>query len=183
MAEHHRHSVPARGHKFSIGAVRAGELVGVAIVGRPTARLLDDGRTLEILRLATQGERNVCSYLYSACWRAMRAMGYRRCVTYTRAYEDGASLKATGFAAVSRERPGPHGARKGVRYPVRPKEDAVRWEISTPGEPAPRVTDAVTLSRRCQGCGRALPRNVRANRLHCGHACRMLAYRRRAGPG
>jgi hypothetical protein len=60
----------------------------------------------------------------------MRAMGYRRCVTYTRAYEHGPSLKAAGFRPASRERPGPHGPRKGVRYPVVPKEDA-RWRASS----------------------------------------------------
>lgn len=40
----HRHHRPPIGHKFSIGAAdEAGDLVGVAIVGRPVARQLDDG--------------------------------------------------------------------------------------------------------------------------------------------
>ena len=177
VAEHHRHSVPTRGHKFSVGAVHDGQLVGVAIVGRPTARLLDDGLTLEILRVCSTGERNACSFLYATCWRAMRAMGYRRCVTYTRAYEHGSSLKAAGFRPASRERPGPHGARKGVRYPVVPKEDSIRWDVAT-GEARP-VTVSVTDARRCGGCGKALPRNIRANRKHCGNACRQRAHRRR----
>ena len=82
-------------HRFAVGAVQDGQLVGVAIVGKPTARLLDDRRTLEILRVCTTGERNACSFLYATCWRAARAMGYRRCVTYTRAYEKEALQKAT----------------------------------------------------------------------------------------
>lgn len=97
VAEHHRHSVPPRGHKFSIGADVGGELVGVAIVGRPVARHADDGYTAEVLRVCTDGTRNACSLLYGACRRASVAMGYRRVITYTREDESGASLKAAGF--------------------------------------------------------------------------------------
>jgi hypothetical protein len=180
VGQHHRHSVPVWSHKFSIGAVRDGALVGVAIVGRPTARLLDDGQTLEISRVCTQGERNVCSFLYATCWRAMRVMGYRRAITYTRAYEHGASLKAAGFTATSRDRPGPQGSPRGwASRRIKPKEDTVRWEIAVTGEPLLSVTVSVTDERRCQGCGRALPRNAHGSRTHCGDACRALAYRRR----
>jgi hypothetical protein len=97
VAEHHRHNEPPRGHKFSIGLRQDGELVGVVIASRPVARGLDDGTTIEIIRLTTVGERNACSRLYSAACRAAGAMGYRRAVTYTLAEENGASVKASGF--------------------------------------------------------------------------------------
>ena len=79
----HRHHRPPRGHKFSVGVADGDVLVGVAIVGRPVARLLDDGHTLEVVRVATDASANACSKLYAACWAAAKALGYRRLVTYT----------------------------------------------------------------------------------------------------
>ena len=116
---HHRHHTAPAGHKFSIGVTTDdGTLVGVAIVGRPVARLLDDGLTLEVVRLATTGVENCCSKLYTAAWRAARAMGYRRIVTYTHADEGGASLRASGWSKV-RDLP----PRPGWNCPTRPRRD------------------------------------------------------------
>lgn len=97
VAQHHRHNEPPRGHKFSIGLARAGQLVGVVIASRPVARGADDGRTIEIIRLTTEGDRNACSRLYSAACRAAGAMGYTRAITYTLEDETGASVRAAGF--------------------------------------------------------------------------------------
>ncbi len=97
VAEHHRHNEPPRGHKFSIGLERDGVLVGVVIASRPVARGLDDGRTIELIRLTTEGDRNACSRLYGAACRAAAAMGYHWVVTYTLAEEPGTSLRASGF--------------------------------------------------------------------------------------
>lgn len=93
---YHRHSRPTVGHKFSVG-VADDELRGVAIVGRPVSRHLDDGTTLEITRVCTDGTPNACSMLYGACRRAAKAMGYARILTYTLPNEGGASLRAAGF--------------------------------------------------------------------------------------
>ena len=97
VAQHHRHHKPVVGHKFSIGCTLNGELVGVAIVGRPVSRYLDDGLTLEVNRLCTDGTKNACSMLYAAAWRAARAIGYRKIVTYILDTESGASLRAAGW--------------------------------------------------------------------------------------
>lgn len=97
VAEHHRHHGPTQGHKFSIGLLQDGALTGVAIVGRPVARAVDDGITAEVTRLCTNGAKNACSRLYAACWRAAGAMGYRRIVTYIFDSQSGASLKAAGW--------------------------------------------------------------------------------------
>nr|WP_239071188.1 XF1762 family protein [Amycolatopsis sp. SID8362] len=130
---HHRHHRPPRGMKFAIGVARGGELVGVATAGRPVARCLDDGITLEVTRSCTVGEPNANSKLYGAVWRAARAMGYLRLVTYTQAGESGASLRAAGLVPVADLRP-----RSGWTTTSRPRQprgvDGVRrtrWEISS----------------------------------------------------
>lgn len=97
VATLHRHNKPPRGHKFSIGLENAGKLVGVAMCGRPIARAFDDGYTIEVNRTCVDGTRNANSMLYGAAWRAAKAMGYRRIVTYTQQDETGASLRAAGF--------------------------------------------------------------------------------------
>lgn len=100
ILEHHRHNKPPRGHKFSV-AVHSGDLlVGVATAGRPVARAFDNGFTLEVNRTCTDGTLHANSMLYGAVWRAAKAMGYRRCVTYTQADESGASLRAAGWRKV-----------------------------------------------------------------------------------
>ena len=97
VKQQHRHHKPVVGHKFSIGCEADGELAGVVIAGRPVSRYLDDGRTLEVTRLCTNGTRNACSMLYAAAARAAAAMGYDRIITYTLDTENGASLRASGW--------------------------------------------------------------------------------------
>jgi hypothetical protein len=97
VTAHHRHHRPAHGHKFSIGALSDGMLVGVVIVGLPVARLRADGKTLEVTRLATDGTKNACSFLYGCAARAAFALGYERIGTYIRLDEPGTSLVAAGW--------------------------------------------------------------------------------------
>ena len=107
---HHRHHTPPTGHKFSLGARLAiypepeysvgYPLVGVVIVGRPVSRMRDDGDTLEVTRLTTDGTRNACSFLYGAAARATFALGYRRIGTYILTSEPGTSLRAAGWKLI-----------------------------------------------------------------------------------
>ena len=97
VAAHHRHHRPVVGQKFSLGCEQDGALVGVAIVGRPVSRHLDDGKTLEVTRLCSTGEKNVCSFLYGAAARAAKALGYGKIITYTLDTEPGTSLRAAGW--------------------------------------------------------------------------------------
>jgi hypothetical protein len=114
----HRHHRPPRGYKFALGVANDLDvLVGVAIVGRPVARLNQDGLTLEVTRTATDGTRNANSMLYGAAWRAAKALGYRRLITYNQEGETGASLRAAGWRIVA-ELP----ARAGWDVPSRPRE-------------------------------------------------------------
>lgn len=131
VAKHHRHHGKVVGHRFSIGVTDdSAELRGVAIIGRPVSRRLDDGWTLEVTRLATDGCQHACSALYAAAWRAARAMGYRKLVTYILATEPGTSLKAAGWKLVG-STPG-----RSWSVPSRPRIDKhplqpkLRWEMS-----------------------------------------------------
>jgi hypothetical protein len=130
VARWHRHSKPTIGHKFSLGLSVGEQIVGAAIVGRPVARRLDDGWTLEVLRCVTNGHPNACSMLYGAAWRATRALGYRKLVTYTLKSEGGSSLKASNWTVVA-ESPG-----RSWDVPSRPRVDKhplqqrLRWELT-----------------------------------------------------
>jgi hypothetical protein len=93
----HRHNRQTLGAIFCVGVADDSGLRGVAIVGRPVSRMLDDRRTVEILRVCTDGARNACSMLYRACQRVARELGYLRVVTYTLPEEGGASLRGAGF--------------------------------------------------------------------------------------
>lgn len=116
VAARHRHHPPVVGHKFSIGATECDKLVGVVIVGRPVSRHRDDGATLEVTRLCTDGSRNVCSFLYGKAARAAFAMGFDKIGTYTMPDEGGASLRASGWKMI--------GERGGGEWsvPSRPRE-------------------------------------------------------------
>jgi hypothetical protein len=100
----HRHRGPVVGHLFSLGAALNGKIVGVAIVGRPVARGRDDGVTAEVTRLATDGTRNACSFLYGGAARAAFALGYKRIGTYILATERGTTLRATGWRMIGEVR-------------------------------------------------------------------------------
>ena len=76
--KNHRHHNAAHRDKFRIGAEVNGVLVGVVQVGRPVARMLDDGKTLEVLRLCTDGSNDVCSFLYSRSARIAKELGYEK---------------------------------------------------------------------------------------------------------
>lgn len=97
IREHHRHHKPPQGHRFSLAAWSGDCLVGVAVVGRPVARNTDQRRIVEVTRLATNGHRNACSFLYGASARAAKALGYRRIQTFILESECGASLRAAGW--------------------------------------------------------------------------------------
>jgi len=132
---HHRHSKPTRGCRFCIGAVWGGDLVGVAIVGRPVARLLQDGTTAEVLRCCThdRSPKNTPSFLYGRAWRVWQAMGGRRMVTYTLESESGASLRAVGWKILGTKEPVPKGqgwtnrGRGRIWHPAQ-SEMRLRWE-------------------------------------------------------
>jgi len=114
VAAHHRHHKPPAGMKFCLGVAQNGELAGVATVGRPVARHYDDGWTLEVNRTCTDGTPNANSMLYGACWRAAKALGYRRLITYTQAGESGSSLLAAGWRVIAERESRPNWAASSI---------------------------------------------------------------------
>lgn len=148
IEEHHRHHGPLPGGFawFCVGAIlEDGRLVGVAVAGRPTNRNNDDGWTIEVLRLATDGTMNAPSLLLGACARAGRAIGARRIVTYTLDDETGASLRGAGWvrsASGIRSWWWHAGARKPAIQREHFERTKSRWELpleartACPGKPA-----------------------------------------------
>lgn len=131
VSQFHRHNKPVAGHKFSIGLDRDGELVGVAILGRPVARRADNGRTMEILRVCVKdGIKNGSSMLYGRARRICQLMGYERVITYTLGTESGSSMRAVGakeggtVEAHEWSRP----SRKRASQPIY-KQQKIRWEL------------------------------------------------------
>ena len=130
IAKHHRHHGEVVGHKYSIGLAKGDDVVGVIVVGRPVSRGFDDGLTLEVTRCCTDGTSNACSKLYAAAWRAAKAMGYKRMVTYTLASESGDSLLAAGWH-VLHEVPGRSwSCQSRPRVDKHPLQDKFCWEAA-----------------------------------------------------
>lgn len=131
VAANHRHHGETRGCIFCVAASLDGEIVGVGVAGRPVARLLQDGYTAEVTRLCTDGTPNACSMLYRALWRAARAIGYRRLVTYMLPEEGGTSLRAAGFKLIGAAGGGtwdrPTSGRP--RVDLHPTQEKLRWEV------------------------------------------------------
>ncbi|WP_341537712.1 XF1762 family protein [Mycobacteroides abscessus] len=185
VTEHHRHHRRLKIHKFSVGVARVddGQLVGVAIVARPAATGLDDGHTLEVSRTCTDGTANANSMLYGAAWRAAKAMGYQRLVTYTQAGESGASLRGAGWSILAHRPP-----RGGWNMPKRPRVDhhqtqipRTLWMIGGCNETQP-VKPASCNETRCAapGCSTVINQPATGRkRLHCSPACRVRAHRAR----
>lgn len=127
VKKHHRHHDSVVGCKFAIGVVDGAEdLHGVAICGRPVSRILDNGKTLEINRVCTDGWYNACSVLYGACCRIAKNMGYKKIITYTLISENGASLKASNFICEG-EAGGTHWTGRRNKGQNIPHEKKKRW--------------------------------------------------------
>lgn len=138
VGDFHAHTGIHMGHKWSLAAVADDRIVGVAVIGRPSSRVIqsDDPWALEVLRVCVErdedgkGHRNACSFLYGASWRSIKALGYLRGLTYTKDGENGASIRAAGWVSMDYRRPRKSG------WDSRPDRSAggampggERWEI------------------------------------------------------
>lgn len=128
VAQQHRHHKAVVGHKFSIGAVKDGKIVGVVIVGRPVSRRRQDGMTLEVTRCCTDGTRNACSFLYGIARRAAFALGFTRLGTYTLPEEGGASLRAAGWKLIGERGGGSWNQPGRPRVDKAPTQTKMLWE-------------------------------------------------------
>lgn len=130
VAQKHRHHLPPQGCKFCIAVEDGPSIVGVAIIGRPIARLSNDGWTLEVTRVATDGTENACSMLYRAAWRATQALGYRRLITYTLKEESGSSLRGAGFKLLGLAGGGSWNRDLRPRIDKHPTQQKLKWELA-----------------------------------------------------
>lgn len=152
VGDHHEHSGVHIGHKWSLAAVAEGRIVGVAVIGRPTSQVIQNGDpwALEVTRVCVEreggsGYPNACSFLYAAAWRSIKSMGYLRGLTYTKDGENGASICAAGWLCMDRRKPRKSGwdSREG-RASGGAREGGERWEIRAAAwradlAPRPRV--------------------------------------------
>lgn len=138
IAAHHRHNKPPHRVKFNIGLFVEQVMVGVCMVGRPVARMLDDGLAAEVVRLCVTDDapKGACSKLYRQAWRAWKEMGGTRIVTYTLQSESSASLRGAGWLPEAKLR-----ARNGAAWTNREgredqavvREPKVRWVVYAAG--------------------------------------------------
>jgi len=131
IAQFHRHNKPVVRAKFQIGLMKDEELIGVGVVGRPIARMLSDGKTVEVLRTCIkEGYPNACSMMYARLKRISELLGYEKVITYTLQKESQSSLKALGASIVAEVKP-QDWDRKDRRRTTQPvyKEPKYRWEL------------------------------------------------------
>jgi hypothetical protein len=145
ITEHHRHLKASRGDIFRFGLEVDGQLVGAMMVGRPVARRLQDGYTLEVTRCAINGyHKGACSKMYAAAWRVGASLGYKRIITYTNQDESGASLRGAGWTidnehdlATKRSKSGWNNRLGRQQDLFKKNETKIRW---IKGEPFPIET-------------------------------------------
>lgn len=130
VRRYHRHHRRVQSALFAVAVTREGEEepCGAAIIGRPVARALQDGWTAEVTRLVTDGEPNACSALYGAAWRAAKALGYRRLITYILSSEPGTSLKASGWTLIGERGGGSWNRPARPRVDHHPLQTKMLWE-------------------------------------------------------
>ena len=128
IRQFHSHHLPPQGWKFGIAVNDGEKVVGVVTIGRPVARRLDNGWTLELTRCCTDGTPNAASMLYGAARRATFALGYKRLITYTLDIEPGTSLKAAGWKSLGAAGGGDWNCQSRPRKYVGPQNQKTLWE-------------------------------------------------------
>ena len=131
----HRHNRAPQGGLFAVAVSDGYRMVGVAIVGRPVGRMLDDGETAEVVRCCAleDAPKGTPSFLYARCWQAARALGWSRLVTYTLQSESGASLRGAGWRVVAQLKardPAQWQSRPGREWQPVVGQAKLRWEVS-----------------------------------------------------
>jgi hypothetical protein len=130
IKRHHSHHRPPQGWLFGIGINDGEKVVGVAMMGRPVSRHFDNGLTVEVTRLCTDGTKNAASKLYAACRKVANAFGYKRLITYTLASESGCSLVAAGWKPICLAGGGSWSVPSRPRVDKHPTEQKRLWEAA-----------------------------------------------------
>lgn len=130
VKKYHRHHGKVVGSVFQIACAIDEKIVGVAIVGRPVNKVYQNGWTLEVNRLCTDGTKNACSMLYSAAWRVAKELGYKRLITYILNTEPGISLKAAGWKCLGEAGGGTWNKKKRPRVDKHPLQKKLLFEAA-----------------------------------------------------
>ena len=132
VAAHHRHHAPVKRDKWRFGVVDDnGKLTGVLHAAKPVARMLDDGKTIEIVRCCSDGTKNLCSFMLGRARRIAKEMGYSKIISYILDTESGTSYKAAGWYKEADTRGG-----RSWNTPSRPRStnaptcDKQRWALN-----------------------------------------------------
>lgn len=125
--ELHRHHDPVHRDKFRVACEHGGKIVGVVQMARPVSRMLDDGKTIEVVRLCTDGTPHVCSFLYGKAARIAKEMGYKKIITYILETESGTSLKAAGWVHEADTQGGEWSRKSRPRNTTAPTCKKQRW--------------------------------------------------------
>ena len=128
VKRHHRHHKPPVEHICSLAVAAGDDIVGVAIIGRPVSRHIDNGLVAEVTRCCTDGTKNACSMLYASAWRAVRALGYKKLITYVLNTENGTSLKAAGWKCLGECGGGSWNVKSRPRIDKHPTQMKIKWE-------------------------------------------------------
>ena len=134
ISNFHRHNKAPNGGMFALGVSDGEKLIGVAMMGRPVARMLDNGETLEVTRCCVLDDapKGTCSFLYARCWQAARALGWRKLITYTLQSESGASMRGAGWKCIAELKPNNPGGwqtRPGREWQAVVGQAKFRWEV------------------------------------------------------
>lgn len=133
VLDHHQHCRPPAGWRFGFGCWNGPSLVGVAMVGRPVARMIDANQVVEVNRLCLDRTLpaalrfNASSKLLSAAAKEAKTRGFQRSITYTLDSENGASMRASGWVEDGRSRGGSWTRAGRDRPNPKPTEAKVRW--------------------------------------------------------
>lgn len=150
ITRHHRHHPPPRGALFAVGLARHGDVIAVAIIGRPVPPAPDDGVTAEVTRTATDGSADVIVALYRVVWRVARLRGYQRLITHTDELQIRRGLAAFGLHPVAKLPP-----RARSHTPRRARTDRgvdgvcrIRWETASAQSRTASSGDEASTSAR-----------------------------------
>jgi hypothetical protein len=129
---HHRHHGLVTGWKFGVGLEHEGELIGVAIAGRPVSRMTqtNEPQTIEVTRVCTLGHKNAPSMLYGAISRAAFALGYTKVISFILCEETGHSLKCANWRYVGKSAGGTWSRPSRERQDNHPLQGKMKWELT-----------------------------------------------------
>ena len=163
IGEHHRHNAPPVSWRWGHAVYNGHELIAVAMVGRPVARMIDASKVVEVNRLCVNHELDseltwkACSMLYTAAAKEAERRGFEKVITYTLETEAGTSLRYARWKPehTTRAQSWNRGARK--RTDKAPTCRKIRWARHLKPVVVPKVDDRREMEREAKRYGLELP--------------------------